>query len=55
MADGTPGSATGEPASLLGGHRVELGLQLVPCRRDGILCGEERDGAFELATVAAHR
>jgi hypothetical protein len=39
MADGTPGSATGEPATgiLLGGHRVELRLQLVPYRRDGIL------------------
>ena len=53
MAGGTPGSAAGEPATgvLLGGHRVELGLQLVPCRQDGILCGQERDGAFELATV----
>ena len=44
MADGMPGSATGDPATgiLLGGHRVELGLQLVPYRRDGILRSEER-------------
>ena len=55
MADDTPGSATGEPATRvpLGGHRVELGLQLVPCRRDGILRGEEGDGAFKLAAVVA--
>jgi hypothetical protein len=53
MADGTPGSATGEPAPriLLGGHYVELGLQLVPYRRDGILRSEERDRAFELAAA----
>ena len=33
----TSGSGTGEsaPGVLLGGHRVELGLQFVPCRRDG--------------------
>ena len=50
-----PGSGTGEFATglLLGGHRVEFGLQLVPCRRDGILRGEERNGAFELAAVVA--
>src|SRR5580704_3014963 len=55
MADGTPGSATGESAAgiLLGGHRVELGLQLVPYRRNGILRSEERDRAFELAAVVA--
>ena len=31
------GLTAGEPATgvLLGGHRVELGLQLVPCRQDG--------------------
>jgi hypothetical protein len=36
MTCGASGSGTGEPATgvLLGDHRVELGLQLLPCCRD---------------------
>lgn len=50
-----PGSGIGQlyAVVLLGYHLVEGGLQSGPCRRDGVLLVEERDGGFQVAAVVA--